>query len=62
MRDHCPESVPLGDVIAALAALFPVTPGQAAENARLLAEETAAYDRAHLKTTDGRDHPMRYHQ
>jgi hypothetical protein len=41
------EPVPLSNVIAALAAAYPITPERAAANARLLDEEVAAYDEAH---------------
>jgi hypothetical protein len=42
-----PEPAPLADVIAAIAAAFPITPERAAANARLLDEEVAAYEADH---------------
>jgi hypothetical protein len=39
--------VPLGEVVAAMAALFPITPERAAANARVLEEEVVAYEADH---------------
>jgi hypothetical protein len=39
--------VGLAEVIAAVAAAFPLTPERAAVNARLLDEEVAAYEATH---------------
>jgi len=47
------EPADLGDVIASVAAAFPLTPERQAANARLLDEEVAAYEAEHEDDLDG---------